>query len=398
MTFPDQSHINRVRDALNQRSGNGASVMVGSGFSRNAQRVILNASPMPTWQDITNHFHAALYPEDDESRQRDSHISPSDNVRVAQEYEAAFGRSDLHDALRRLVPDSDYSPGSIHERLLRLPWRDIYTTNWDTLLERTKEYVPEQHYSVVTSVDEIPIAGRPRIVKLHGSLPAQFPLIVTEEDYRTYPTKFAPFVNTAQQAMMETVFLLIGFSGDDPNFLNWSGWVRDNLGESAPKIYLAGWLGLSPHRRRMLENNNVVPIDLAQHPNSSAWPENMLHRYSTEWLLHTLELGRPYDITNWPAISKEQQDEIPAILQPIDIVTHSEPRSEPSAPGSESESSQDEVRQVFSAWRHNRLMYPGWLTVPFSSRWNLDQSTRDWEPVIRASLPNLIPFQCDKAA
>ena len=73
------------------------------------------------------------------------------------------------------------------------------------------------------------MASRPRIVKLHGSLPAQFPLIVTEEDYRTYPTKFAPFVNTVQQAMMETVFLLIGFSGDDPNFLNWSGWVRDNL-------------------------------------------------------------------------------------------------------------------------------------------------------------------------
>ena len=80
----------------------------------------------------------------------------------------------------------------------------------------------------------------PRIVKLHGSLPSQFPLIVTEEDYRTYPTKFAPFVNTVQQAMMETVFCLIGFSGYDPNFLEWSGWVRDNLGASAPQILPGG--------------------------------------------------------------------------------------------------------------------------------------------------------------
>ena len=166
-----------------------------------------------------------------------------DNMRIAQEYEAAFGRSDLHDVLRQLVPDHGYGPGDEHRRLLQLPWRDIFTTNWDTLLERSAAHVPERNYSVVTSIEEIPMASRPRVVKLHGSFAAQFPLIVTEEDYRTYPMKFAPFVNTVQQAMMETVFLLIGFSGDDPNFLNWSGWVRDNLGASAPKIYLAGWLG-----------------------------------------------------------------------------------------------------------------------------------------------------------
>ena len=225
MTFPDQSHINRVRDALHQRSGNGASVMVGSGFSRNAERIIPDANPMPTWQDLTDHFYAALYPDDGTGSHSDNLKPASDNVRIAQEYEAAFGRSDLHDALRRLVPDNEYNPGSSHERLLRLPWRDVYTTNWDTLLERAKDRVTERRYSVVTSVEEIPIAKQPRIVKLHGSLPAQFPLIITEEDYRTYPKRFAPFVNTVQQAMMETVLLLIGFSGDDPKLpeLVWLG-------------------------------------------------------------------------------------------------------------------------------------------------------------------------------
>lgn len=44
-----------------------------------------------------------------------------------------------------------------------------------------------------------------------------------------------------QQSMMETVFLLVGFSGDDPNFLHWSGWVRDNLGGAA-KNREATWL------------------------------------------------------------------------------------------------------------------------------------------------------------
>ena len=130
-------------------------------------------------------------------------------------------------------------------------------------------------------MNQLPLLSQPRIVKLHGSLPATFPLISTGENYRTYPAKFAPFVNTVQQAMMETVFLLIGFSGDDPNFLNWAGWVRDNLGDSAPKIYLAGWLDLSPHRRRMLEDRGVVPVDLALHPKAHLWPEHQRHQYAT---------------------------------------------------------------------------------------------------------------------
>ena len=391
MTFPDQSHINRIRDALHQRSGNGASVMVGSGFSRNAERIILSANPMPTWQDLVDHFHDTLYPKDSANHRLDAPRPAVDNVRVAQEYEAAFGSSALHNTLRRLVPDDDYTPGSEHQRLLQLPWRDIYTTNWDTLLERSRDQVPERHYSVVSSVEGIPMASRPRIVKLHGSLPAQFPLIVTEEHYRTYPTKFAPFVNTVQQAMMETAFVLIGFSGDDPNFLNWSGWVRDNLGQSAPKIYLAGWLKLSTHRRRMLENRNVVPIDLALHPKADEWPEPLRDRYATKWLLHTLEEGRPYNITSWPTPSSQPRDEIPSILEPVETARLGEPEAEPRTQGTEPTSSPDDVRAITGIWRKNRMMYPGWLTMPSSNRQAMEHSTDDWGHTILASLPSLKP-------
>ena len=345
---------------------------------------------MPMWQDLVNHFYDTLYPQGSTSQSGANDRPATDNVRIAQEYEAAFGRSALHDALRRLVPDTEYTPSLEHQRLLKLPWRDIYTTNWDTLLERAQGQVTEQHYSTITSVEEIPMASRPRIVKLHGSLPAQFPLIVTEEDYRTYPTKFAPFVNTVQQAMMETVFLLIGFSGDDPNFLNWSGWVRDNLGQSAPQIYLAGWLNLSPHRRRMLEYGNVVPIDLAQHPKADQWTTPFLrHRRATEWLLRTLELGRPYEITSWPTPSNHKRGERLDHLQPIDTVAPREPRAQPKVQGTENSSSPEEVREITDAWRHNRLIYPGWLTIPFTTRGEMERDTDLGERKIFGPLQSL---------
>lgn len=59
----------------------------------------------------------------------------------------------------------------------------------------------------------------PRIIKLHGSFPSQRPFIITEEDYRTYSKRFAAMVNTVQQALLEKVFCMIGFSCEDSDFL-----------------------------------------------------------------------------------------------------------------------------------------------------------------------------------
>ena len=231
----------------------------------------------------------------------------------------------------------------------------------------------EQSYGLLRTADEIPMAARPRIVNCTGSVDARFPLIVTEEDYRTYPVKFAPFVNTVQQAMMETVFCLIGFSGNDPNFLHWSGWVRDNLGTSAPKIYLAGWLDLSIHRRRMLEDRNVVPIDLARHPKAGQWPKEHRHEWSTDWILRTLEYGRPYDSSNWPSTFGLSRDSVPEYLEPVHRKTTREPKAEPIPTlGNLALSKVDFARAHLDVWNYNRnKTYPGWLTAPSDVRANM---------------------------
>ena len=397
MTFPDQSHIDRVRNALWQHTGGGASVMIGAGFSRCARKARPGASDPPMWLEVTKGISDKLYPPEDaeDSAPGARNVSsPGDSLRLSQEYESAFGRSDLHDFLRRLIRDDDHEPDAMHRRLLRLPWRDVFTTNWDTLLERTCSSIAERKYTIVRNKDEIPLGAPPRVVKLHGSLPSDFPLILTEEDYRTYPKRFAPFVNMAQQAMMETVFCLIGFSGEDPNFLHWSGWVRDNMGESAPKIYLAGWLGLSNHRRRLLEERNVVPIDLARHPYASKWPEHLRHRYATDWILYTLECGRPYDITEWPSPLSEQSidSSIPDYLLPVTRVDSAKPKEEPEPlPRPLPDDWLKQTKAVLEVWTHNRRIYPGWLSIPSSVFRSFNWHTDDWERLILRALPDLAP-------
>jgi len=398
MIIPDQSHINRIREALWQLPESFASVMVGAGFSCNARKARPSTRLFPRWQDIAQSLCKKLYPSGDGNRLKRAIAEASGTsgfLRVAQEYEAAFGRTALHNLIKELVPDDDYVPDEIHIRLLQLPWRDIFTTNWDTLLERTRSVVAERAYGVVLTQEEIPSTRRPRIVKLHGSFPAHIPFIFTEEDYRTYPKRFAPYVNTVQQAMMETVFCLIGFSGDDPNFLHWTGWVRDNLGQLAPKIYLAGWLDLSSHRRRMLEERNVVPIDVAHHPQASQWSDHLRHRYATQWILHTLERGRPYDKAEWPSKRNRTHPPIPEIVQPVEDITVDSPMEEPQppSPGAGSANLAEQVRAVVHAWKHNRKIYPGWLFIPPIKHALIEMFMRNWERTILQIAPVLPPIE-----
>ena len=385
--FQDQSHINQVREALWERPYGRASVMVGSGFSRNAAKVQPGAGDPPMWNELAREMARKLYPEVVNGGTALTH----DVLKLAQEYETGFGRSDLHKFLKQCVRDNDFTPAEAHLRLLKLPWRDVFTTNWDTLLERTAERIAERSYSVIRDMDEIPLLGQPRIVKLHGSFPAHFPLIFTEEDYRIYPRKSAPFVNTVQQAMMETVFCLIGFSGDDPNFLQWSGWVRDNLGDAAPKIYLAGWLDLSVHRRRMLEGRGVVPIDLARHPKAGQWPEMLRHRFATQWILETFERGEPYDLTDWPAPSKRNRQDVPDHLRPVLENDSNAPVKQPDPiwrrEELQIEQVTERVRQVIDVWAQNRGMYPGWLVCPTDREFSRD--TDLWEQNILDVLEHL---------
>ena len=393
MSLPDQKYMNHVRDALWSRAER-ASVMIGSGFSKNAQPARPDAVELPLWHELAGTMFDKLNPVPLSGSQHSARASSSDPkaaLRLAQEYKETFGQSGLHLFLQQQIRHGDFNPGEFHRRLLKLPWRDVFTTNWDTLLERARLSVPERPYSVVYNKDEIPLSAQPRIIKLHGSLDGHYPLIAAEEDYRAYPERHAPFVNTVKQAMMETVFCLIGFSGSDPNFLEWSKWVQDNLGESAPRIYVAGWLELSADERDCLQSRNVVAIDIAQHPEAAHWPKHLHHRYATDWILCSLEGGRPYDVSDWPTPPTQSLAEPPVHLKPVEVVTSDNPIEEPWSPHSsrDSQGVEDSTRELLNIWTKNRRIYPGWILAPLEVRGPLISRTRAWQPTILQVLSGL---------
>ena len=221
---------------------------------------------------------------------------PSDPLRLAEEYRTYFGQAGLDEFIRIRICDSAWQPGPLHHALLNLQWSDVLTTNWDTLLERSADKGSHRHYDRVLGTADLAHTTAPRIVKLHGSLGTTERFIVAEEDYRAYPVKFAAFVNLARQIFIENELCLLGFSGDDPNFLQWSGWVRDNLGGSARRIYLVGALNLSTAKRKFLEARNIAPIDLGTIVEKETTDR---HTVATRLFLDFLAAAKPKPRHDW---------------------------------------------------------------------------------------------------
>jgi len=349
--LPDYPALQQLARAL-WRNGSvrGAAVLVGAGLSKNAQRPGIDTPEPPLWWELLEEMVRRLYPHDTEA-------APNNPLRIAEEYRTYYGQAGLDDFIRTRFPNGSWSPGPLHLDLLELPWTDVLTTNWDTLLERAAEDVTERSYELVRTEADLTYARSPRIVKLHGTIGDPGPLIFAEEDYRTYPAKYAAFVNFARQVFIENELCLVGFSGDDPNFLQWAGWVRDHLGGSARRIYLVGNLRLERATRRYLEAHNIAPIDLA--PLVEGLARKLQHAAATRIFLDELRKAKPLPRHQWN-LTPPDQFPLPRAGGDAYQRVHRDHAF-----------AADLLKNTVPLFKADRERYPGWLVCPVRYRRDL---------------------------
>lgn len=323
-----------------------AAVLVGAGFSRNAQPLSGASRPFPMWNDLGDIFYEKVY--------CNQNINKYSNVlKLGDEVQAAFGRATLDKLILENVPDKEYEPSKLHSSLLSLPWVDVFTTNYDSLLERACVFVDSRKYDFVFNKNDLINAERPRIIKLHGSFPSERPFIITEEDYRRYPIDNSPFVNTVQQSLIENTLCLIGFSGDDPNFLNWIGWIRDNLGtENSPKIFMIGLFSFNEAQRKLLEKRNIVIVDLSLLDDFEG-NHYAAHERFIDFLIQCKGSDNQFD---WPVNDYNEE------------INHND----------SDEVIKNKLSDCISAWTQTRINYPQWIIAPEDNRRKLWSNTIDW--------------------
>ena len=379
MDFPDLPHLRQLQKDLWQWPSSRATVMVGAGFSRNSVPLPGVTTSFPTWPELAKAMFDEIYPAcsnetAEQKRSREKQFDRSNPLRLASEYEATFDRQRLKSLIRTRIPDTDHQPGNIHNLLLQLPWKEVFTTNYDTLLERAE--VPGRVYQPVTTVTELTTAISPRIIKLHGSFPSLNRFIITDEDYRTYPKDFVLFINTVRQSLIENTFVLVGFSGDDPNFLQWTGWIRDELGSNHSPIYLVSPLPLSNVQRSLLSKRGVKPIALSPLFSSTNRPDG-IHASAVEWFLRSLLAAKPQRPEAWLKTKRSAAGNA-EFEPPIFVSGFTEPEKVDLSGSSQSPLDEATVTKVIERWRFERNHYPGWLIPTNEVRSSLWQETRDF--------------------
>lgn len=180
-----------------------ASVLIGAGISR--------AADLSDWKGLLREVARELGLDVDREH---------DLLSLAQYHVNARGRARInHLILDEFLKGT--APTVNHELLARLPLADLWTTNYDTLIEdafaRAGRRVDVKRRTADLS-NPVPDASV-TLYKMHGDAKDADEAVLTKEDYEGYnsPERRQAFSMALQGQLISRSFLFLGFSFTDPN-------------------------------------------------------------------------------------------------------------------------------------------------------------------------------------
>ena len=356
-----KSKLDHLRDQL--RSGS-ASVMVGVGFSKNAEKD--EDVEIKDWTGLARVFYKEIHGH--EASKEDPSLA--DPIKLASILTSNKGHGYIDVLLERILPDNKIRPGKLHEELVELSWADIYTTNYDTLLERA---TPPEAYNIVKGENDILHKEHPRIIKLHGSFPDVKPYVIDEKDYINYYRNHPKITNEIRGTLIRNELYLIGFSGDDPNFKSWVTWLENECeGQTFAPIYLFD-VTEAPISETELLYKKSYHIEIIPKPTNiqdiSEYFE-FIFRYLSK---KHIESKREWDIS----VSYEQLRKIRNFKF--------------SGNGFSNNINESELTNLIETYRNIRETYPGWAFLRLSQFENGFEHLFDYEITEVEQLINRIP-------
>lgn len=204
------------------------------------------------------------------------------------------GQSRVREVIyKEISPKRDIPPAV--EILARLPVRHIWTTNYDTLIERAFDEINRPHQSVSSGpglARRLAQRGATRIYKMHGCVTAVDDVVISTDDYELYRSRRGQFLPLFQAHLTGMSMLFIGISFTDPNIKHVLSLIRESFIDAPPEHFAI----VRPPQRSDYTSNKTYQARLTQH---RLWAKD-LQRYGLK------------------AVEVERYDEIPELLREIE--------------------------------------------------------------------------------
>jgi hypothetical protein len=224
--------------------------VVGAGMSLNAK--LPPGKTMPLWAKLGERLSEDLID-----------FSPTGTLDVISAFQHEFDRSKLIERLIDILHVKDAQPGRAHVAFCEIPFDIVCTTNFDFLLERQYERGPGHVYTVVDE-EQLSINGSPSgtlLLKIHGDLHHPSRLVVTEEDYDGFLTKYPLIATYLANLLITKTAVFAGYSLDDPDFRQIWNIVASRLGRTRRMAY-AIMVNAGPSEIARYERRGVKIINL----------------------------------------------------------------------------------------------------------------------------------------
>ena len=164
--------------------------------------------------------------------------------------------------------------------IARLPIRNLWTTNYDRLIERAFSEIGRP-MDVVSTAPDLSIRARPgaaRLFKMHGSIDRLDDIVIATDDYELYRLNRGAFLPLLQAHMTSFSMLFMGLSFTDPNVRHVLSLIRESFAKSPPEHFAI----VRPPQRGDYKTGKEYKARLTQH---KLWAEDLL-RYG----LHVVEV------------------------------------------------------------------------------------------------------------
>lgn len=201
-------------------------------------------------------------------------------VQYYQDSQSDGARKVRDDIVAMVRERSDAAPSAAHDRVLSLPVHDIWTTNYDCLIEKAADTrgieldVFREDTDLATSKSVLR-----RLYKMHGSVEATDAaqhLVISRDDFEHYPETHPRFWNLLRAHFLTRSFLFVGFSLTDPNIIEIFKMVRLNTPDVQRPHYAVmrrpdeGDERVAELRRRDLARVGVRIADIDEHEDVDA--------------------------------------------------------------------------------------------------------------------------------
>lgn len=215
-------------------------LFAGAGLSHLCPPIPPHQKRLPLWRDLAEQVCARFHTDGDEVSLEDfggdllalfDYLSKREN-----------GKSRLEMAVRDLLDTSKVSLSKSHELIADLPWAEVWTTNYDDLLEQSfQRYRLGDAWKMVDGeaeylhIREYKKHNKPFVLHLHGSL--SNPHTLTKQQYRDWMGKNEKVLSHIRSELLNRTILFAGYGLGDPHLDQILSWLRKVTEGSNIKMY-----------------------------------------------------------------------------------------------------------------------------------------------------------------